>query len=120
MDLNWAGSSGLKVPVETSPNTSAAPTLCETTDNDDEESITLTSGQESCAKARSKKSMGRASATAGGKAADGSDGKLAGGMDRTHRPASAVAAAGGGRESASATTLAEPGVWLRLVVNSEM
>jgi hypothetical protein len=122
-DLNWAGISGLKVPAETSPNTSAAPNLRETTDNEGEASITWTSRQDSCAKTSSRKLMGCASATAGSREAGGrgSDGKLAGGMDRTSRPAGSIhRTMGGGQERASETTLAEPGVWLRSVVNSEM
>ncbi len=42
------------------------------------------------------------------------------GTDRTGSPAEAPTTAGGGRDKASATTLEEPGVWLRSVVNSEM
>jgi hypothetical protein len=38
-DLNLAGRSGLKTPVETSPNTSAAPYFLDTTDNDGETSM---------------------------------------------------------------------------------
>jgi hypothetical protein len=38
-DLNLAGRSGLKTPVETSPNTSAASYFLDTTDNDGETSM---------------------------------------------------------------------------------
>ncbi len=65
--------------------------------------------------------MGCASAVAGGKVVrrGGSDGKLGAGIDRTGI-AGAGATTGGGRDKASATTLAAPGVWLRSVVNSEI
>ena len=122
-DLKRAGKSGLKTPVETSPKTSTAPTFLETTDNEEEASIAWTSGQEGWAKASSVKSMGCASAaTAGGGVSGGSDG---GGIDRTGKPFVAGVeldnnTAGGGLDRASATTLSEPGVCLRSVVNSEM
>jgi len=61
--LNWAGKSGLKTPVETFPRRSAVPSLRETIDREGEESIALTSGQESCTKATSVKSRGCAAAT---------------------------------------------------------
>ncbi len=63
-DLKGAGRSGLKIPVETSPNTSTVPTFLETTDNEGERSIAWTSGQDGWAKARSVKSIGCASAAA--------------------------------------------------------
>jgi hypothetical protein len=108
-DLNLAGRSGLKIPVETSPNTSAAPYFLDTTDNAGETRMDCTSGQAGWAKERSKKSIGCAS---GGCA---SGGGLSCGMEKTGKPVE-----GGGRERASATTLSEPGVCLRSVVNSEM
>jgi len=43
--LKRAGN-GLKVPVETSPKISTAPTFLETTDKEEEASIAWTSGQE--------------------------------------------------------------------------
>jgi hypothetical protein len=88
-DLNLAGSSGLKVPVETSPNTSAAPYFLDTMDNEGETNMLCTSGQASCAKESSKKSMGCASATGVWTAAcrGGSDVKLAGGTERTGKSA---------------------------------
>ncbi len=112
-DLNLAGSSGLKVPVETSPNTSAAPYFLDTMDNEGETNMIFTSGQESCAKESSKKSMGCASAA-------GAGGKLSGGIERTGKPVAGISNTGGGLERASATTFSEPGVCLRSVVNSEM
>jgi hypothetical protein len=83
-DLNLAGSSGLKVPVETSPNTSAAPYFLDTMDNEGETNMLFTSGQESCATESSTKSMGCASAAgAGGAVCRGdSGGKVGGGSER--------------------------------------
>ncbi len=116
-DLKRAGKSGQKTPVETSPKTSAAPTLLETTNNEGETSIAWTSGQEGWAKESSMKSMGCASAAAVG-GGGGGDGKLRGGTERTDKPSSTTL--GGGLESASATTFSDPGVCLISVVNSEM
>jgi hypothetical protein len=45
-DLKRAGRSGLKVPVETSPKISTAPTFLATTDKEEAASIAWTSGQE--------------------------------------------------------------------------
>jgi hypothetical protein len=122
VDLNLAGNSGLKVPVETSPNTSAAPYFLDTMDNEGETNMSFTSGQASCAKESSKKSMGCASAaTAGGGVSGGSDG---GGIDRTGKPSVAGVKLDnntvGGLDRASATTFSDPGVCLMSVVNSEM
>ena len=142
-DLKRAGRSGLKTPVETSPKTSTAPTFLETTDNEGEASIAWTSGQESWAEERSMKSRGCGSdGTRGGiertgkpfvagvkldndTAGGGSGGSDGGGIDRTGKPFVAGVeldnnTAGGGLDRASATTLSEPGVCLRSVVNSEM
>jgi hypothetical protein len=117
--LKWAGKSGLKTPVETSPNTSTAPNFLETTDNDEETNIVWTSGQEGCAKASSMKSMGCASAAAAGRAGCGGGvGKVGGGIESTGKLSAATM--GGGLESASATTFSDPGVCLMSVVNSEM
>ncbi len=82
----------------------------------------FTSGQESCAKESSKKSMGCASAAgAGGAVCRGdSGGKLGGGIERTGKPVAGTSNTGGGLERASVTTFSEPGVSLRSVVNSEM
>jgi hypothetical protein len=120
-DLKRAGKSGLKVPVETSPKISTAPTFLETTDREEEASIAWTSGQEGWAKASSVKSMGCASAaTGGGGVCGGSDG---GGIDSTGIPAVAGVQldndTAGGLDRASATTFSDPGVCLRSVVNSD-
>jgi hypothetical protein len=120
-DLKRAGKSGLKVPVETSPKISAAPTFLETTDREEEASIAWTSGQEGWAKASSVKSTGCASAaTAVSGVSGGSDG---GGIDRTGKPAVAGVQldndTAGGLDRASATTFSDPGVCLRSVVNSD-
>ena len=120
-DLKRAGRSGLKDPVDTSPKISTAPTFLETTDREEEASIAWTSGQEGWAKASSVKSMGCASAAmVGGGVSGGSDG---GGIDRTGSPAVAGVQldndTAGGLDRASATTLSDPGVCLRSVVNSD-
>ncbi len=65
------------------------------------------------------KSMGCASAAAAdGGGCGGGDGKMRGGTERTGKPSAATL--GGGLESASATTISDPGVCLISVVNSEM
>jgi hypothetical protein len=115
-DLKRAGKSGLKVPVETSPKISTAPTFLETTDKEEEASIAWTSGQEGWEKERSMKSMGCASAAAAGGGVCGGAGKR-GGTERIGKPSAATL--GGGLDRASATTFSEPGVCLRSVVNSE-
>jgi hypothetical protein len=121
-DLNLAGSSGLKVPVETSPNTSAAPYFLDTMDNEGETNMLFTSGQESCATESSTKSMGCASAAGAGGAVCRGDSccKLISGIERTGKPVAGISNTGGGLERASATTFSEPGVCLRSVLNSEM
>ncbi len=74
-DLKRAGNSSLNTPVETSPNTSAAPYFLDTTDNEGETSMDGTSGQAGWAKESSKKSIGCASAAAAGGGGGGSDGE---------------------------------------------
>ncbi len=71
-------------------------------------------------KASSVKSMGCASAaTAGGGVCGDSDGGAGVGIDRIGKPSVETFTMAGGLDRASATTLSEPGVCLRSVVNSD-
>jgi hypothetical protein len=68
---NCGGKSGRNSPVETSPSNGCSPYGLETMERAVEAFIEATSGQESCAAARTEKSRGCAAATAVKEAAGG-------------------------------------------------